>query len=107
MKIDATSLERMLGELRAAASAAQGGAKGADAAASAGFQNVLAQALDQVNASQLGAERLAASYARGEPGVALQDAMIAVSKAQVSFQAAVQVRNRLVSAYHEIMNMPV
>ena len=71
------------------------------------FGNALRQALDGVNQSQVEADGLARGYELGQPGVDLTRVMIATQKANLSFQAAVQVRNKLVSAYQEIMNMPI
>lgn len=107
MKIDPAGMESLLQALRAAAERAQGKPEAPAAAGAPSFHDVFAKALSGVNDAQLRAENLASAYARGEPGVELQDAMVALSKAQVSLQAAVQVRNKLVAAYHEIMNMPV
>lgn len=70
------------------------------------FQSVFAHALDQVNALGHAAGDARASYLKGE-GTSLVDATIAANKADVAFQAVTQVRNRLVSAYEDIMNMPI
>ena len=53
------------------------------------------------------ATALSERFERGEPGVDIADVMVSIQKANVSFQAATQVRNRLVSAYQDIMNMPL
>jgi len=71
------------------------------------FGNALKVALDKVNSSQNEAEATQRAYQLEDPRVGLEDAMIAMSKADVSFQGLVQVRNRLISAYHDIMNMQV
>ncbi len=49
----------------------------------------------------------AARFERGEPGLELSQVMLEANKAQVAFRATVEVRNRLVNAYQEIMNMPI
>ncbi len=67
----------------------------------------LKASLDQVNNSQNKASELGQSFEKGDPNVDLNDVMVAVQKANVSFQTAVQVRNRMVSAYHDIMNMQI
>jgi flagellar hook-basal body complex protein FliE len=69
------------------------------------FANLLRQGIDQVNQSQQRAMELADAFARGTPGVELPQVMVQIEKASVSFQALNQVRNRLVSAYQDIMNM--
>lgn len=71
------------------------------------FASVLKQGLDKVNATQAQAANLATRFERGEPGVELSQVMIESQKASVAFRATVEVRNRLVSAYQEIMNMPI
>jgi len=68
---------------------------------------LLKNSLDGVNNSQLEANRLARDFELGAPNANLSDVMISMQKANLSFQQMVQVRNRLVSAYHEIMNMQV
>lgn len=71
------------------------------------FQKVLVNALDSVSQTQQTASNMAARFEKGDPGVELSDVMVSLQKANVSFEAATQVRNKLVSAYQEIMNMPV
>jgi flagellar hook-basal body complex protein FliE len=72
-----------------------------------GFQAVLNQALTEVSRTQNEAGRLQREVTLGNPTVSLEETMVAMQKAQIGFQAAVQVRNRLVQAYTDIMNMPV
>jgi flagellar hook-basal body complex protein FliE len=81
--------------------------KGARAVEGAGFQQALTQALGSVSASQNEAARLQREVQLGNPGVSLEETMVAMQKAQIGFQATLSVRNRLVSAYSEIMNMQV
>jgi flagellar hook-basal body complex protein FliE len=81
-----------------------GAAKGVQGA---GFQQVLTQALDKVSSSQNEASRLQREVQFDNPTVSLEETMVAMQKAQVGFQAALTVRNRLVQAYTDIMNMPV
>jgi flagellar hook-basal body complex protein FliE len=82
-------------------------AEGAGAAGGASFANVLKQGLEAVNAAQSSASSLATRFERGDPGVELSTVMLESQKASVSFRATVEVRNRLVSAYQDIMNMPI
>jgi flagellar hook-basal body complex protein FliE len=74
---------------------------------SAGFGQMLSQAIDNVNAVQQDANRLREAYETGTPGVSLTQVMIAAEKSSVSFEAMLQVRNKLVQAYQDIMSMPV
>jgi flagellar hook-basal body complex protein FliE len=71
------------------------------------FVNALKNSLDAVNHDQNQVSELSKAYDLGNPNVDLSDVMVAVQKANVSFQSAVQVRNRLVSAYHDMMNMQI
>jgi flagellar hook-basal body complex protein FliE len=79
----------------------------ASKASGAAFGDALKSALDGVNESQKSAESLTRAFEMEDPNVGLEDTMIAVSKANLNFQTLVQVRNRLVSAYHDIMNIQI
>ena len=72
-----------------------------------GFAQALTQALGAVSASQNEAVRLQREVQLDNPTVSLEETMIAMQKAQLGFQATLQVRNRLVQAYSDIMNMQV
>lgn len=71
------------------------------------FAEMLGQAVNKVNETQQVAGQLANAFEIGQSGVDLTDVMIASQKASVSFQAVTQVRNKLVQAYQDIMQMPV
>jgi flagellar hook-basal body complex protein FliE len=71
------------------------------------FQQAMADALHVVSQAQNDAQSLQREVQMDNPTVSLEEAMIAMQKAQIGFQAALQVRNRLVAAYSEIMNMQV
>ena len=73
----------------------------------AGYPVVLKQGLDRVNQTQASAADIATKFEKGVPGVELSQVMLESQKASVAFRATVEVRNRLVSAYQEIMNMPI
>lgn len=106
MAIDTRQVDLMLSELRSAAALA--GGKPVDTpAGGADFSQVLKSTIDQVNAAQLDARKMAEDFSSGQSDVNLQDVMINLQKASLSFQQMVQVRNRLVSAYHDIMNIQV
>lgn len=75
--------------------------------APAEFAEVLSSALRSVDHAQVQSESLVRRFQSGDEGVGLEQAMIAMQKANVSLQAMVQVRNRLISAYHDVMNMQV
>ena len=72
-----------------------------------GFAQALTQALGAVSDSQTEATRLQREVQLDNPTVSLEETMVAMQKAQLGFQATLQVRNRLVQAYSDIMNMQV
>ena len=71
------------------------------------FSRLFKNSLDQVNALQSNASEMKTAFELGEGDVSLPEVMVAVQKASLSFEAVTQVRNRLLSAYQEIMNMQV
>jgi flagellar hook-basal body complex protein FliE len=132
--IDSSRIEAMMAQLKAAATKPAAGASAAGGAGAAGltggvgniggiggigkpgaaessskvsFSDALKAQLDNVSKAQLGAEDMGKRFASGDDSVSLSDTMIAMQKASISFQATVQVRNKLVSAYQSIMNMQV
>jgi len=108
--MDTSAIDNLLGQLRAAAASAGGPAAAKHAAkpaAGSDFAAALKHTLDTVNAGQVDATRRARDFELGAPDANLNDVMISIQKANLSFQQVVQVRNRLVSAYHDIMNMQV
>lgn len=71
------------------------------------FSQVLAASLDKVNSMQQEASSLKTAYEVGDPSVDLPDVMIAMQKSSLAFEATAEVRNKLLSAYQEVMNMQV
>ena len=87
--------------------AAGGGAGGISEAQAASFANALKGALKSVSASQNHATSLQREVTMENPKVSLEETMVAIQKAQIGFQATLHVRNRMVQAYSDIMNMQV
>lgn len=116
--IDPDRIKSMLAQLKAAAQKPDA-MQGANALGAANplksvqetgkvdFAQALKSSLNQVNATQRKAEQLGQNFVLGDDRVSLSDVMIAGQKANIAFQATVQVRNKLVSAYQDIMNMPI
>ncbi len=104
-----SSIDQMVHQLRAvAAQAAAAPASSASSPASTqDFAAMLKSAVDEVNTAQMDARMLTRQFQAGDPDVNLQDVVLSLQKASLSFQTMVQVRNKLVSAYQEIMNMQV
>jgi len=71
------------------------------------FAATLDSALQSVSGSQAQAEEMQRQFQLENPAVSLEQTMIAMNKSQLEFSAAVQVRNRVVQAYDQIMNMSV
>jgi flagellar hook-basal body complex protein FliE len=71
------------------------------------FHTSFSQALKSVSATQLQATQMQQQVQLGNPSVSLEETMVAMQKAQIGFQATLQVRNKLVQAYTDIMNMQV
>ena len=72
-----------------------------------GFGAALTRAVGEVNQVQQQAGALAVAFERGDPGVELAEVMIANQKAGLAFRTIGEVRNHLIQAYQEVMNMPV
>ena len=90
-----------------ATAAGAGGPGAAGGAAAPDFAAVLRTSLDQVNELQSGAAALATAFEQGQPGVDITRVMVEAQKASLAFRAMTEVRNRLVSVYQEVMNMPI
>lgn len=110
-------IDRVLAQIRSmshtARSGAVGGVGGAGTGANAvagvdnGFAKLLKQGIESVNSAQSKATDMATKFERGVPGVELPQVMLEMQKANVSFRALTEVRNKFVDAYREIMNMPL
>lgn len=101
-------IDNLLGELKAVSALAAGkSAQAENVAEGADFASVLKASLDQVNQMQLDSQAKQQAFEVGDPNANLQDVMVSLQKASLSFQTMVQVRNKLVSAYQEVMNMQV
>ena len=107
--MDTKGIDQMLGVLRATAAQAGGRTSEAQAseAGSTDFANVLQNTIEQVNQTQQQAEDMAAKFAAGDNSANLHEVMISLQKANLSFQEMVQVRNKLLTAYQDVMNIQV
>ncbi|MCX7945891.1 MAG: flagellar hook-basal body complex protein FliE [Hydrogenophilus sp.] len=106
--MDANGINQLLREMQQAQALAKGGSAPANpAGGTTDFAAVLDQALREVSAKSSAAREQAERFVSGDQNVNLADVMIDLEKASLAFNQMVQVRNRLVSAYQEIMNMQV
>jgi len=107
--MDISAIDNLIGQMRAASAAAAGQPANAKAAGApkVDFAAVLRDSIDGVNRTQVESANLARDFELGVPNTKLSDVMISLQKANLSFQEMVQVRNKLVSAYRDIMNMSI
>ncbi|POA96704.1 flagellar hook-basal body complex protein FliE [Chromobacterium sinusclupearum] len=103
------NIDQLLGELKSAAALAGGKQpQAAQQTPQVDFSDVLKSTIDQVNSAQQTSEEMQKQFQLGDnKEVNLQDVMMSLQKASLSFQTMVQARNKLVSAYQEIMNTQV
>lgn len=113
--IDSSRIKAMMEQLKAAATkpevnplaASVSGAFQAKPAVKLDFAQVLDNTLQSVSDRAAHAQNLSQRFSLGDDSVSLSDAMIAMQKSSIAFQTTVQVRNKLVTAYHDVMNMQV
>ena len=107
--MDTNGIEQMLSVLRSTAAQATGkpAAGTAPVAGATDFAQVLQNSIDKVNQTQQSANQMAEKLAAGDTSQNLHEIMIALQTASVSFQEMVQVRNKLVTAYQDVMNIQV
>lgn len=106
--MDTQGIEQMLSVLRSTAAQATGKAPESTPVAGApDFADILKGSIDKVNQTQQQADQMAEKLAAGDTSQNLHEVMIALQTASVSFQEMVQVRNKLVTAYQDVMNMQV
>lgn len=108
--MSSSQINSVLAQMQKLASVAAGDPADAGATAAAGegsFAGALRDSLERINALQNQSAAQSRAFQAGEPGVALHDVMISGQKASIAFELGVQVRNRLVSAYKDVMNMQV
>lgn len=71
------------------------------------FSEVLSNSINAVNDAMKTSGKMASDFEKGNSDITMAQLAITMEKASVSFQAMTQVRNKLLTAYQEIMNMPV
>lgn len=106
--MNTTAVDGLLAQMRVAAAAAglREPSQGLQTN-KADFANVLKSSLDGVAKVQAKSEAMQKAFVLGDDRVSLSDTMIEMQKANINFQATVQVRNKFVQAYNDIMNMQV
>ncbi|SIT44588.1 flagellar basal-body component [Paraburkholderia piptadeniae] len=111
MTVPINPLTSALQQMQSMATQAAGGsapvANASGAATAGGFASALKASIDKISNDQQSAVGEAHAFEIGAPNVSLNDVMVDMQKANVGFQFGLQVRNKLVSAYNEIMQMAV
>ncbi len=101
-------VSQLMSQMRTMAAAARtGDAAIGGAADSREFADALTHAINHVNKTQTIAANMATAYELGDANVNISELMIALQKANISFQAMLQVRNKLVAAYQEVMSLQI
>ncbi len=101
------NVNQLLQQMRAM-SAQAGSQPSTESSVSAGdFANLLKDSINSVNHNQQTAANLVKGFEAGTSDASMAEVMVTLQKASVSFQAMVEVRNKLVDAYQEVMNMPM
>ena len=106
------AINQVLSQMRSMQALAQGQSVGGElrateAAASSQFSNLMTQSIADVNASMQESKAVTAAFESGDPSVSLAEVMITAQKASLQFTGMTEVRNKLLTAYQEVMNMPV
>jgi flagellar hook-basal body complex protein FliE len=100
-------INQVLAQMRVTRAQAMGGEMQAEETGKTGFGELLKRSIDAVNETQQTANEMRTSFEQGAEHLDLAEVMIAMQKSSLSFQAMVEVRNKLVEAYKEVKNMPL
>ncbi|MCU7843112.1 MAG: flagellar hook-basal body complex protein FliE [Candidatus Thiodiazotropha sp. (ex Monitilora ramsayi)] len=101
------NIDQVLAQMRVMSAKATNQAEETPAAGSADFGALLKQSIDKVNDIQQEASAMRTAFEKGESDMDLAQVMVAAQKSSLSFEAMVQVRNKLIEAYKDVMNMPI
>lgn len=104
---DVAAINQVIKQIQAMKAQAAGREVTAASPSAPSFPETLMKALDKINEMDSTSKVMKEKFEMGDPQVSLADVMIAKEKAGLAFDAAVQVRNRFVQAYQDIMNMPI
>lgn len=100
------AMQSVLAQMRAMKARAEGFQANPVQQPSSDFTTVMKSAIDHVSATQKTAGEMTKAFETGKD-VEIADVMVSLQKANIEFQATVQVRNKMVEAYQQIMNMPI
>lgn len=99
------AINQVLAQMRAMAG--QAGGEAAPTGSGVEFSALMRQSIDDVNQAMQNSRAMATAFEEGRPDVSLAELMVTAQKASLEFQALTEVRNKLLTAYQEVMNMQV
>lgn len=102
-----SNIDQILAQMRTMSAQAASTPKQAEESSASSFGDLLTQSINQVNETQQQAGEMKQAFELGAEDVNLAEVMVAVQKSSLSFETMLQVRNKLVDAYKEVMNMPI
>lgn len=105
--MDTQGIDLLVSQLNSAAAQAAGKTQPQNSTGVADFAAALQGAIEQVRTVQNKATGQSEDFQLGKPGANIQEVMVSLQKASLSFQTMVQVRNKLTAAYQDMMNMQV
>ena len=102
------AINQVLSQMRAMQAMARNeSSSSTEANTTAPFSELMSQSIDQVNSSMQESKATAARFESGDPSISLAEVMINAQKASIQFSGMTEVRNKLLTAYKDVMNMPV
>ena len=106
------AINQVLAQMRSIANAAGSelgplGSRQTGDAEGTSFSTLMQDSIEKVNADMMEAKAAATAFESGDPGVSIAEVMIASQRASLQFQAMTEVRNKMLTAYQEIMSMQV
>ncbi len=105
--MSSSDINQVLAQMRVMAAQATGLPARVEETSGSDFSQLLKQSIDTVNEAQQKAGAMKQAFETGQGDVDLAEVMIAIQKSSLSFETMVQVRNKLVDAYKDVMNMPI
>ena len=102
------AINQVLAQMRSMQALAQsGGGISTESVNPNQFSNLMTQSIEDVNQAMQTSKDVTAAFEAGDPSVSLAEVMITAQKASLQFAGMTEVRNKLLNAYQEVMNMPV
>lgn len=101
------AINQVLSQMRAMATTARSEISTSDAVSGTNFADLMSKSIGEVNESMQASKNLQMQFESGDPSVSLAEVMVTAQKASLQFTGMTEVRNKLLNAYQEVMNMPI